>query len=393
MLRNGKYSIHLFIIFFYMAQSSFNPFLSYWFMEQGLTNQQIGLLFSFGPIIGLFSQPMWGYLSDRYGIEKRILMICIFLSPIIAFGYMAAGQMFVFFILTALVYAVFYSAITPISDVLTVNHAERHGQSYGSIRVLGSISFGLAVIPIGFLYNWIGINAMFLANFVIMMAAFVMVSFIKKSSGDGLHKRPVSSNMLALIKKPIFSLFLVFVFFVSIGNHFSHAFFAVFIGHLGGKVSESIGILNSISALSELPFFILSAYLIRRFGFFNVFFFTSIAAALRWWILSIEPSFSLLMLSQLLHGFTFALFMAAGVNFAYKMSPVGMKNTGQTIFVIVNANAASIIASNGGGWIVDQYNFSTLFRVGAILCLVGAAGFMMMSILYRNKYGGLHTSK
>lgn len=382
-----KYSIHLYIICFYMANAAFMPFLGFWFLEQGLTNQQIGLLSSIGPLVGLAAQPVWGWLSDRFGAEKRVLMLSLVLAPTFAFGYLLASDVFLVFLVTALLYSLFFTSIAPISDAMTVAHAQRHGQSYGSIRVLGSISFALIITPLGFLYNRTGTDAMFVVHLITMLAALAALTLVPKPKISGLRRESLLSGVSKLLKERHYVWFLLLVLVVAVGNHFNNVFFSVFVGELGGNVSERIGMLNTVSALSELPFFILSAYLIRRFGYFPILMTTALAGAVRWFVLSLEPSFPMLMTNQLLHGITFAMFMAAGVTYAYQMSPEGLKNTGQTLFAVVNYNLANLIASNGGGWLIDYSGFSDLYRTGAILSLLGAAGFWLLS---RRRHEPLH---
>ena len=381
----SKYSVHLYVAFFYMTHATFSPFLGYWFSEQGLSSQQIGLLFSLGPVVGLLAQPMWGMLCDRFGAEKRVLAISLIAAPLLAFGYVLAGGVFAVFILTAMAYAVFYSSLMPISDAITVSHARRYGLSYGGIRFLGSLSFALVITPFGLLYEGIGIQAMFVMQLIMMLVALLVLMQVERPSVQMRRPGNLLQGLGQLLRQPYFGLFLALVFLVSIGNHFYNVFFSVFVGGMGGQVAGQIGWLNSVSALSELPFFLLSGLLIRRWGYFPMLCVTALAGAVRWGILSLEPSFGVIMASQLLHGLTFALFMAAGVNFAFERSPEGMKNTGQTVFALVYMNLANITASNGGGWLLDQYGFQTLFRTGSVLCLLGAVGFIVLSLRMRRE--------
>ncbi|GBF76757.1 MFS transporter [Paenibacillus sp. 598K] len=380
-----KYSVHLYVAFFYMTHASFSPFLGFWFSEQGLSSRQIGLLFSIGPLVGLLVQPLWGIVCDRFGIERRVLAISLLAAPLLAFGYVLADGVFALFILTAVVYAVFYSSLMPITDAITVSHAREHGQSYGGIRFLGSLSFALLITPFGLLYDRFGIDTMFVMQLIAMLAAALMLLQVKRPSVSLRRPGRMFSGLGQLLRQPSFGWFLLFVFVVSIGNHFYNVFFSVFIGRQGGQAAEQIGWLNSISALSELPFFLLSGLLIRRWGYYPILCATALAGALRWWSLSLEPTFAVLMTSQLLHGMTFALFMAAGINYAFERSPEGMKNTGQTVFALVYMNLANIVASNGGGWLLDQYGFPVLYRTGALLALSGAAGFVLLALHVRRR--------
>jgi MFS family permease len=55
--------------------SILNPFLPQIMLNMGATLGQIGLLFSVNAFLGLFSNLLWGSLSDRFG-RKPILLVC-----------------------------------------------------------------------------------------------------------------------------------------------------------------------------------------------------------------------------------------------------------------------------------------------------------------------------
>lgn len=370
----GRYAVHPYILFFFAGQAAFVPFLNYWFMEQGLSSGQIGLLASAGPVVGLLSQPLWGLLSDRFGAAKGILMCCVLAAPLLAFGYAAFAEWMPGLLLTACLFTLFYSAITPISDAVTVEHARLHRQSYGSIRFLGSISFAIAVFGVGRLYDRAGIDWLFGVHLAMMLIVFAALFRLPKPS-SAANRPSLRASVQALLGHRPFLGFLACVFLVSVGNQVNNVFFPVYVGHLGGSASANIGLLTSAGAISELPFFLLSGYLIRRFGVVPVFLAASLAAAVRYGVMSMEPSVGVLLANQLLHGATFALFMTVCITFAYEMSPDGMKNTGQTLLAVVSYNAATILASNAGGWVVDEYGFALAYRCGAALALAGGIGF------------------
>ncbi|AZN38829.1 MFS transporter [Paenibacillus albus] len=181
---NNKYSMHVFMFMFYIANASFVPFLSYWFAQEGLSNQQIGVLYSLGPLIGLAAQSVWGYLSDRYGIGKRLLLVSLLLTPIVTFGYLLSNERFYMYIMVSAVYFFLSLAVKPSMEEITISHARANGQSYGGIRVLGSISFALAVTPLGMMYNHYGINMIFVTYLVTSVIAIIALLRVKPAS-DG----------------------------------------------------------------------------------------------------------------------------------------------------------------------------------------------------------------
>lgn len=392
MRNDNKYSVHVFIFVFYMTQAVLNPYLAYWFSSQGLSNKQIGLLFSLGPILGLFIQPLWGILCDRFGLERRILMLSTVAAPLLAFGYMAGGTNFWIYAVTALGLAISYSAMTPITEALTVRHAQKRGLNYGAIRLLGSISFALTTAGLGALYKQLGLSLMF-AMYGVMMALLFASLFLLEAepAPKGLQKRTsLWTDVKPLLTDKPLRIFLLLVFGIAVGSAMNNVFFPIYAGGSGGDAASRIGILNMAAALSELPFFLFAGRLIRRFGYSRIFVIVALAAALRWLLLSLSPSFWVLLTAQMLHGVTYALFVAAGVTYMHEMSPKGFGTTGQTLFAVVSSNLAMLVASNLGGWLLDQQSFPFLYRFTALLSLVCAIGFIWSSRTVASSPEALH---
>lgn len=385
----SKYSMHLYIGMYYIAIASYQPFLSYWFSQQGLSNSQIGFLYSLGPLIGLMAQPIWGLLSDRFGIGKRLLLSSLLLTPLVAFGYLLAGERFYIYIIVSALYTFLFSAVRPNMEQLTVSHAKANGQSYGNIRVLGSISFALAVTPLGIMYNKFGMNTMFIIHMMTMVLSFAALLLVKTADSGNPKPKAMSAGFRELIRNRYILLFLMCSLLLGIASNFYAVFFPMLVGKLGGEVAQNIGLLNTVSAICELPFMILSGYLLKRFGYFHILALCAMAACLRWFVISLEPTFGVLLASQMLHGITFGLYTAASISFIYEMSPDSLKTTGQTMLALISFNLSSLLASNGGGWIIDRFSFNALYTMGSLLALVAALMFWYMSVMHRREQRNL----
>lgn len=374
MKRVQLYAPHIYYFFFFSAAASYGPFLGYWFREAGLGSQQIGLLYAIGPFVALFVQPFWGVVCDKYGMEKAVLMLCSLLTPAIAFGYSGQGN-FVVFAATAFALALFNSPMVPLADAIAVAHAQKHKQTYGGARVWGSIGFAMMVIPVGQLYAHVGIERMFVCYMVLMTVVFGITALLEKG---GVRRSVAWRDIGKLLARREFAVFLLLVLLVACGTQSFSVFFSVYVGETGGNVSAKIGWLTAVSALSELPFFLLAARLTERFGYRRILALSACAGALRFWLVSLSPSMPLLLLTQSMQGITFALFYAAGVQFAFNLCPPGWKTTAQTLFSMVYTNLAILTASNLGGWLINHSGFGAMFRMAGVMCALGGIGFLLM---------------
>ncbi|GAH04247.1 unnamed protein product, partial [marine sediment metagenome] len=71
--------------FYYGATASLLPFLAIYYESLGLSGYQIGFLAGLMPLIALFSAPFWGGLADATQKHKRLLLLAMSTSIVLAF--------------------------------------------------------------------------------------------------------------------------------------------------------------------------------------------------------------------------------------------------------------------------------------------------------------------
>src|SRR5699024_7325091 len=119
---------------FHATNTIILSFLPLYLQYKGLTGTEIGWVLAVGPLASIFSQPFWGYMSDKYKTVKLILLICIvglLLSSIVFFqmnglvAILIAGAIFYFF----------SSPVGGLGDSLVQRRADELGVSFGAIRM------------------------------------------------------------------------------------------------------------------------------------------------------------------------------------------------------------------------------------------------------------------
>src|SRR5690625_6051874 len=61
---------------FYATNTIIVSFLPLYLQYKGLSGKEIGWVLAIGPLVSIFSQPFWGYMSDKYKTVKRIILLC-----------------------------------------------------------------------------------------------------------------------------------------------------------------------------------------------------------------------------------------------------------------------------------------------------------------------------
>src|SRR5690625_6639516 len=67
----------MFLFCFHATNTIILSFLTLYLKYKGLTGTEIGWVLAIGPFASIFSQPFWGYMSDKFKTVKKILMLLV----------------------------------------------------------------------------------------------------------------------------------------------------------------------------------------------------------------------------------------------------------------------------------------------------------------------------
>ena len=120
----------------------FFPYYSlYLKQELNLTGQQVGIAMGIFYLVGLISQPAWGYLADRTGARKIILII---LSLGMVFGFVAFWyvEKYAILLIVSACFAAFYTSLIPQGMALGLSLLYRSNNwHFEFVRAFGSLGF------------------------------------------------------------------------------------------------------------------------------------------------------------------------------------------------------------------------------------------------------------
>ena len=120
----------------------FFPFYSlYLENDLDLSGQQIGLVMGVFHLIGLVGQPAWGYLADRTGARKIILVV---ITIGMAFGFLVIWRVpgYAALLLASMFFAAFYTSLIPQGMALSLGVLFRsHNSHFEWVRSFGSVGF------------------------------------------------------------------------------------------------------------------------------------------------------------------------------------------------------------------------------------------------------------
>ena len=349
----------------YGSMACFHPFIAVYFDSRGLNYIQIGAAFALLSLVGIFAQPIWGFITDKYLNKKKTLLITMLLCSVLIFSFVLS-QSFSFVMLSILLLLIFQSPIMSICDAYCYDILEenRHLQ-FGKIRLVGSIGFALVSLGLGKVIEltYIDVSFFFYAAFLLTSAAIVMGI---RHEGRQNIKRAKLADLLNVLKNYKFFFFIVSIMVLCIANGANSSYIAILIGKTGGNVTN-LGLLWFLQAMSELPFFYFGNRVIKKYGELNILITALFLYAVRFLLSSFCTSYVEVMLVQLMQGITFPLFLTAALQYVNRIVPNQIRASGITLLSSLGFGLGSFLGNLGGGYVLQV---STIFHLYQLLSFV-----------------------
>ena len=168
-----KANLGLFFRGFYGAQfigfGAFLTLISVYLSEYlRLEPVQVSIILAINPIVMIIAQPIWGALSDLFKNPKLMILIALTGTVITLFLYSQVhtfGQV----LTIAIIFSFLQTAINPLADHLTVSYTQTNRDTFGSVRLWGSLGFAVGSLIMGRIADDYGVNFIFYAYMLLLI--------------------------------------------------------------------------------------------------------------------------------------------------------------------------------------------------------------------------------
>jgi MFS transporter, PPP family, 3-phenylpropionic acid transporter len=328
-----------------------------------LSSTQSAFILSITPIMMFAVQPVYGFLADKLG-HKKTLLLSTFLAAISYTGYLF-NVSFGGLIAVTVVMSLFYNTIQPVLDSMALQVAKNNTKfSYGTLRFYGAAGFAFTTIITGQVIDAVDITVIFIVSSVTMLLAFVCCFFLS----DELHEKNTDSaygNVWGVIKNRSLLFLLFCVFLVSMGATAIWNFYSTYLKENGGTDSL-VGYGLSFQGLCELPIFYFSARIILKLGLKTTLLITVMATVVRmvlyYFIKTPLPTLPV----ELLHGFSWSLFWVVCVEYVNKLVDEHWLATGQSLLYAAYFGVGAIAGNYWASYFIDKgMNVANVFLLNA----------------------------
>ena len=380
-------ALRLVVLALGVALGVFYPFISVILASRGLGPAQIGLVASIGAVGFTLAVPAWGHIADVRLGRARTLQICA-IGGAVAVGALLGPWPPIVIALLFFAYWIFESSWQPLADALTVNLVDR--RRYGRVRLLTSLSFAIASIAAGFLYDQAGFDAAYIlavaATLTIAVAATRVPDVGRadlETPGHGAmtpghgaatpsRSRPwLGSAGVALRVAPRLGAVLVAVMLINITIISGFTYLPLRLADLGSPPSD-VALSAGVSAMAEIPAMLVAARVAQWVGLRGMFVVSALiygGVSASWVVLDSAP---LIIATRLVSGVAFAWILVCVVLTIARLLPSELQATGQSLYQTFAFGLGAIVANLVGGVLYANIGHSAVFGLGLVLAILAA---------------------
>jgi MFS transporter, PPP family, 3-phenylpropionic acid transporter len=361
----GLYFATLFLI--YGVQVTYYPV---WLSSRGLRAEEIGLITAMPIFMRTLLTPMIAAYADSRG-NHRAVIIAMSLAGVAMTGIISQCTTFMSLLLTSVPFAIVVASIMPLTETIAVTGVRGAGHDYGRMRLWGSLTFLVATIVSGLLFDAYGAGVGIWILVAACVATAIASLLLPKPVPEANEVHPESSRgepsvpALQLLTMPVFAAFLLAIGAI----HGAHAAFYTF-GALHfkslGFSGATFGWLWAVSVLVEIGVFAYSKPLIARFGATQLIIAAGVASIIRWGGMSLNPSLGVVTLLQVLHGLTYGAGHLGAIHFIARAVPTVGAGTAQALYSAIGSGFITGLATLASGYLYPVLGGQTFLAMGAL---------------------------
>ncbi|MBM3395500.1 MAG: MFS transporter [Betaproteobacteria bacterium] len=356
-----------FYFVYFLLIGAFQPFFPLYLKSLGLSAADIGVLLSINPLVRAVGPNVWAWLADHRG-ERVSLTRLSAVGCVVCFALVMWGTSFTWLWISILILNLFWCGTLPLMEASTFSHLRGQLGLYGRIRVWGSFSYVIAVVGLGYFFEWAPISAV-LWVLLLIFVGIAWSSYLLPADKVDVRAGP-KPPIGEILRQPEVIALLGACLFMSMAHGPYNTFFSIHLEEHGFSKS-TIGWLWAIGVLAEVGVFYAIQTLHKRFTVKELIAFSLACAVVRFvfigWLIAIP---GIAWLSQVLHGATFGVFHAAALAAIHTRFKEGFQARGQALYTSIGFGIGGSIGGLYSGFAWEHLGPGATFGLGALCALI-----------------------
>ena len=372
-----RYSLHQFA--YWAASAGIISFATTFLLEKGFPSSRVGLLMACASLLSGITQPNLAAVADR---AKK----CI-LSPLIIALTGICTLCFALLLLDGLPSGVFallylcgvwsFDAMIPLLNALHIHYTgQGYHINYGLARGVGSLSYSLSALALGYVIQSLGPNWMIRAILLLLpLCILITLSYPRggrnttEAHEHHLSQEEVSSLIGFFLRYRWYCLSLVGVLLLAMFHAMTENYLIAIMGRLGGD-SRHVGVALFVATVTEAGVLVFFDQIRRKISDHWLLRYAAFSFLLKSVLLLIAPSIPFLYAVQLLQMTSYAFLSPVQVYYASeKVAPADMVK-GQA-FITASYTLGCASGNLVGGLLMEHFGVISILIAGVIIAALG----------------------
>lgn len=346
------------------------PFASLYLDAKGFNALQIGEILAVVAATKIIGPGLWAHLADRSGRLSRFIVLgCLLTTATLSLVFVSHGFWPV--LLSLSLFMLFFNAILPQLEVLTISSLASPSPTYSRIRLWGSLGFIVATFVGGEVLS--ATSALYFPH--LAMVWIVLLTLVSLTNQDPVIKASkadadMSVSVLTRFLHPGFICFLISGLLMQVSFGPFYNFFALYLRESGFDTSD-VGLFMGVAIVVEVLMFYCAHVFFKAWSLNRIFALCFIFTTLRWLLTGLFASNSwILALAMSMHAVSFALYHCACMAFFQNYFSRSQQNRAQAIYNGLFYGVGGAIGAILTGWLWQHSGSgqsSFLFAAGASL--------------------------
>lgn len=355
---------------------AFTPFWSLYLQSLTFNPFQIAVLMSLFQLARIFSPSLWGWFADHIGRRVPIIQWLAGLSVLSYIG-VFYGTGFWWLFVVMLLLSFFWSASLPLIETVTLGHLGDKFDRYGRIRMWGSVGFIGAVIGLGYLLDYSGIQALLWVVFGLLIAVSLFSLRIPESAVHSNHD-DLRSIWQIIRQRQVVAL-MAACFAMSAAHGAYYTFYSIYLVEHGYSKTQ-VGWLWGVGVICEILIFLGMPWLTRHFGLKRMLLGSLLLACLRFSLIGWAIQYWwLILFAQMLHAATFGSYHASAVALTYRYFKGRHQSKGQGLYTSMSYGVGGTFGAMVSGYAWEAVGPSWTFTLSAACAMLGCMLFAWMT--------------
>lgn len=302
------------------------PFFTPALLAVGMSSTAVGLMWSARSATHMFSPSLFGVLADLHGKSRLLSAFALVSLAVLSTSLAFVDDEAIATLLFALT-GLLGGASSSLLDGLVLTALGEEKRRFGSVRVFGSIGFGVTALTFSIVDDAVALPRA--TPFVVAAALSLTASGLVLSVPVAAHVRLAG---LGRAVRLVLRRDLLVVGAVTLFLWASHGAYSAFLAPLAAAhavTGSSVGVALAVAIVCEVIAMRASVVLLERFGAKTVMLIATGTAVFRWAFLASTTAPLAFVAAQGLHGVTFGLFYPAVVTLVGALVPDEARQTAQ----------------------------------------------------------------